>query len=88
MARWNRAHGRCGDRRKKGERRAISRTENGKRKTIHPSVALRHLPCLRGGKDGRGLKNKQEKDMSLDVLLTSAVLCIALVLIWASLKDE
>lgn len=26
--------------------------------------------------------------MGLDVMLTTAVLCIALVLIWASLKDE
>ena len=69
MARWNRAHGRCGDRRRKRERRAISEED-----PPQPSLG------------GRGAK--LEEDMSLDVLLTSAVLCIALVLIWASLKDE
>ena len=46
------------------------------RRRIHPSP-----PCEGGGA-------KLKKDMSLDVLLTSAVLCISLVLIWVSLKDE
>jgi uncharacterized protein YndB with AHSA1/START domain len=56
MARWNRAPGRCGDRRKKRERRAIS--EKG-------------------------------EDMSVEELLTWAVVSIVLVMIIESVrKDE
>lgn len=43
----------------------------------------RPTPALSGGRGA-----KLEEDMSIEELLTSAVLCIALVLIWASLKDE
>ena len=40
MARWNRVPGRCGDRRRKRERRAISRTEDPPQ------------PSLQGGGEG------------------------------------
>ena len=39
------------DRERRGETSEINENENlFERKTIHPSVAKRHLPCLRGGK--------------------------------------